>query len=45
LFVWNAGWRAPFERLGIGFCCVTLLQRLCRSSRFTSLPFQICFIA
>ncbi|EAY15631.1 SacI homology domain containing protein [Trichomonas vaginalis G3] len=30
-FCWNNAWRKPFEDLGIGFCCISILQGLCQS--------------
>lgn len=30
-FCWNNAWRRPFEEMGIGFCCIALIQGICQS--------------
>ena len=44
-FVWNNGWKKPFELLGIPHVCMDLIQGVCRSSSFKKFDFQITYIA
>lgn len=43
-FVWNNGWRKPFEILGIPQVCVNLIQGVCVSKEFVSFGFSLCYV-
>jgi hypothetical protein len=40
-FVWNSEWKAPFRRLGLGFCCISLIQGVALTGSFRSDGFWI----
>ncbi|KAH0790880.1 SacI domain containing protein [Histomonas meleagridis] len=44
-FIWNLAWKKPFEVLGLGHCCINLIQGVCMTSNFTKFDFQITYIA
>lgn len=44
-FVWNCGWRRPFEKLGIPQVCVNLIQGVGVSKEFKKFGFSLAYIA
>lgn len=43
-FVWNCGWRKPFEILGIPQVCVYLVQGVCISKKFDKFGFTLAHV-
>lgn len=43
-FVWNNGWRKPFEILGIPQVCINLIQGVCVSKVFKKFNFSLCYV-
>lgn len=43
-FVWNNGWRKPFEILGIPQVCTNLIQGVCVSKEFINFRFSLAYV-
>lgn len=44
-FIWNNGWKKPFEILGIGHICIDLLQGACLTRDFPEYNFKLTYVA
>lgn len=44
-FIWNNGWKKPFETLGIGHICIDLLQGACLTRNFPEFNLKLTYVA